>query len=197
MSVTQLVETKRVSFYQFWLSPEGKAYREFTPTTAIYPQVMVGDVDTSWVYLVLGLIEELHELQDVHIQANVRSSRWDEVVDAVIAEAGDCLWYMSQLVQLLHIEEAARLTQTIVTTQDHLDLRKITRQLAGLSKKTIRDARGDISDRRMQMFELLQHAFYFVQSTCTVSLHEAAARNKQKLLDRQARNALGGSGDKR
>lgn len=191
--------TKRVQFYEFWMSPEGKAYREFTPTTAIYPQVMVGDVDTSWVYLVLGLVEELHELQDVLVQANVRwlDARWDEVADAAIAEAGDCLWYMSQLVQLLNIEEAVMLTQKMVSPQDHLELKKITRQLAGLSKKTIRDARGDISDRRMQMFELLQHAFYFVQSTCPVSLHEAAARNKQKLLDRQARNALGGSGDKR
>lgn len=185
--------TEAVSFYQFWLSPEGKAYREFTPTTAIYPQVMVGDVDTSWVYLVLGLIEEMGEL----LQAAMAADDHNEGEDAVIAEVGDCLWYMSQLVQLLNIEEASRLTQKIVKNGDDEGLMEIIRKLAGISKKTVRDARGDLSERRMHLMEQLQHAFYWVQAICPVSMAETAARNKQKLLDRQARNALGGSGDKR
>jgi len=79
-----------------------KEYQEKAATTAKYPE------DQRWFYLVAGLASEAGEVAD-KFKKIVRDQDWnDETLfenkDAIKAELGDVLWYVSNLARELGVD---------------------------------------------------------------------------------------------
>jgi hypothetical protein len=183
--------TDKIDFISFWTSAQGLEYRAFAPKTAIYPKAVIGDQDASWVYLVFGLIEESGELYEASIAGDV---------SRVQAEAGDCFWYMAQLLNALNLR----------TDEVLPDVSPARLAFASLAKRMIRDAKGDCMHEalRRDMLCCLRDLFDLIcdlvrgQEPCDhdaliARLFAVLRANEKKLLDRQARGTLGGSGDNR
>ena len=82
-------------------------YQKLARRTAVYP-----NIDTNLVYPVLGLCGESGELAE-KVKKMMRDDNGqltDERREAMIKEAGDVLWYLSQLSAVLGVpfEEVAR-----------------------------------------------------------------------------------------
>lgn len=77
-------------------------YQIWTRTTAIYPE------NKAIEYLSLGLVSEAGEVAG-KTKKYIRDLAWDK--DAVIAELGDVLWYLTRMCDemMIDIEEVAKL----------------------------------------------------------------------------------------
>lgn len=152
--------------------------------------------DATWAYLVFGLIEEFAEYGAVG-HGNK---------EAAVAEAGDVFWYASQLAAMLGS------TLTVRTGMERgRPFAELVGSLAGLAKKGIRDELGQISDARRAAFvaaandvaSYVTHDLRFrlglvlQPQWLETTVEQVAAGNLTKLRDRQRRNVIHGSGDKR
>jgi len=147
-----------------------KEYHEKTPETAIY---------NNKAYPMLGLIGEVGEFE-----RNYKD----------IKEAGDVIWYISQLCHILDID----FTDFIVIPNGLLDFEcfnfyLILSELSEMYKKYIRD--GNIN--RDVFKKKLYIIFLYVSYTSPYKLGVILKTNIEKLIDRKKRNVLHGSGNNR
>lgn len=192
----------------FWFSDFGREYMEFTPTTAIYPEIGVVTPDHTtqsgaYLYLCAGLIEEMSEMYTAFSQMTKSAS--DAHIEAVIKEVGDVLWYLSQLIRFLQLTR-----EDLSIPVDEKLRESSTQHVASFMKKLTRDDFGQITPARRaqastfvvaitsRLHEVLQTAsFYVGDGGGDFTLVNAARKNMDKLRDRQRRSVLGGSGDNR
>lgn len=90
-----------------------RLYQEFTPTTAVYPDIQEDPSIIKSMYCALGLVGEAGEVAE-KIKKWHRDGRLDK--DALVKEIGDVLWYCSELCNNLDIS----LEQVIITNRDKL-----------------------------------------------------------------------------
>lgn len=75
-------------------------------------------------YLILGLNEEAGEVAGKR-KKQIRKDPGTESFDAMIEEAGDCLWYISQIVHFLHVPLSEVAQRNLDKLQSRMDRDKI------------------------------------------------------------------------
>ena len=93
-----------------------KEYQEFTRTTAIYPK------EKALEYLALGLCSESGEVaaaQKRRIRdTNLGSEADEKLKQQILAELGDCLWYISEIASELDTDLEQVLDSNIAKLKD-------------------------------------------------------------------------------
>lgn len=174
------------------MSVTPEAYAKIAASTAIYPKEQLG-------YPVLGVVDETGEFVEAVLAKDP---------DRVKKEAGDVIWYIAETCNVHGIvfsqvflhwggvsPKVASLGTLLIDSPSDGFLRLLA-QCAGLQKKQIRDGSIDVHALQARLSEIATaiaaclHAF-------DLTIEEAAEANNWKLLDRQARGQLQGSGDER
>ena len=152
-----------------------------------------------WCY-VLGLVGESAEFMEKYL--DTKNNR-----EALIKELGDIIWYLTRFTNHLKLDSQkllreARLKQFRSLPQnDTITIFVNTGKIAETIKKAIRDKNSilDESDLTNIKFKLI-NIYSSIDRICDsleITYEEAAQKNLEKLLDRLARNKIGGSGDTR
>lgn len=175
--------------------PTPEAYAAIAASTAIYPKVE----EYCGAYAILGLIDECGEL----IEHMWDLSRVNVV--AIEKEAGDVLWYVAETC-LQHCISFPQVCGDSWTCTGNAMLNDWPRfrdeistycfKLAGMQKKSVRDNALDGAELANYLASILARVAG-VLNTFDVTLQQAAGKNNEKLLDRQRRGVLQGSGDNR
>lgn len=96
-----------------------KKYTDFTRKTSIYPK------DKALDYLILGLVNESGEVAGKYKKL-IRGDYDQEIfTNKVIAELGDCFWYLIRLCDELEITPEEIIEMNIYKLQKRLDQNKI------------------------------------------------------------------------
>jgi hypothetical protein len=175
-------------------------YQMRTQHTAIYPGTGTGNTE-ALTYTALGLVDEAAELAE---------ALYNGAEQDIFAEAGDVLWYASQLLREMDEnladlagEDWEKITYSpaVNTELDFMGLFIHTGHIAGRAKKIMRDGHAVIpNDYRASILNALHWTLVCVASTLAQqgkTLGEAAEANAAKLADRAERNVLTGDGDNR
>ena len=147
-----------------------KEYQEFTPTTAIYPKANTGD-NQEILYLCLGLQGELVEWDE---------SRADET------EAGDVLYYISQLCNVYNLDLGDLLCED--------ELGFVNVNIAEALKKMIRDDK-DITETVKQF--MINAVIILKEHYSCMHFATFCKQNTEKLASRKNRGLLQGDGSYR
>jgi len=165
--------------------------------TAIFPQNPI----YTGAYPMLGLVGEAGEL----IQATKEADLED--AENVMKECGDVMWYTNALACSFDLKMDDVLGGNFSWYRQHYadfaDLQSwrdfLSEQVFSLSeqiKKSIRDSNLDKGVLRDRLTAVL-NSVSAVLGAYGYTLEQAAQANVDKLLSRQARDVLGGSGDNR
>ena len=159
-------------------------YQEATKMTDIRPQT--GTVNIRLVCSVLGLIEELEELEHTYFDFSIEKDGILSEED-VLSEVGDCLYYIASIGIELGISMGDFFIRELPENSKYVSPAK-------LLKKTIRDYNGDMP--HMYREQLSDYLALLCQSILPAyaNIEEAMEYNIHKLLDRKARNMIQGDG---
>ena len=199
------------------MTPILNDYQKWTDSTAIYRQ----NIDQMhWLnYCILGLNEEAGELLKVKSDMTLRqvpkglfdSSLSPELniasimerAENFLKEAGDVMWYISQLANLLGVRLSDCLDrfkeEVIEGWVDKEDLLKVVflaGQIAGYQKKSLRD-KTDFRDKFILAIGGIIHRLYAIVGSNDTSFELVLQTNMEKLSSRKDRGVLQGSGDNR
>lgn len=171
-------------------------YELMCAKTAIYPEEVAAP------YLALGLCSEAAELNFA------TNHEFDK-------ELGDCQWYICRLANQYNynfndiVVDASYITSTLYDATVELDyfVQKLSTEagiIAGYVKKQLRDGKNWTGEEREEYRRKIKSALV---KCVSVSIYLARVRkvgydtilkkNSEKLLSRQARGKLSGSGDNR
>lgn len=147
------------------------------------------------VYCLLGLSDEAGELLEKLV--NTKSTKED-----IINEAGDVLWYLTQLISGFHFRpdeviKGSPEPKPNIDSAQHLVI--AVGKLTGVVKKTFRDGDGAIKEYDIILDHLTQ-CYYWLEVTCLMcgfTVEDAMIANIAKLSSRLERGVIGGSGDHR
>ena len=162
-------------------------YQRSCRATAIYPAY------AATVYPVLGLLDEIGELQEKLFHAAPR--------EEVLKECGDVLWYCAIVADDCGIQFARVVAEmgSVAYTPAYMHLP--ASRIAGIVKKVIRDDNGFMNtDTRGAVSINLSEVVACVQYWATEhasTLDEVCALNLAKLKSRADRGVISGSGDNR
>jgi hypothetical protein len=201
------------------------AYQEGTADTAIYPEVGRG-TPTAVLYTALGLTNEAGELAGV-VKKMLRDSTAQATVRSkVYKEGGDILWYAARFLAELFIQmsdvcgdldvfaDFQDATADPALSDGYPDATRrsatavlyCTLKLAGSAGKAadaatvVLDGSASPTVMAAQVGEHMNAVMYWlarVADEVGLSLADIANGNRAKLLDRQERGVIGGSGDDR
>ncbi len=198
------------------MTPILNDYQKWTDSTAIYRQ----NIDQMhWLnYCILGLNEETGELLKVRSEvANYKPSNsiFDTIDPAVkfasvmtkaenfIKEAGDVMWYVSQIGNLLGVclsDCFEKFTETDkalrVAKEDIIEVVLLAGQIAGYQKKSLRD-KTDFRDKFILAIGGIINRLHAILGWDDGSFELIIQANMDKLSDRKDRGVLQGSGDNR
>jgi len=170
------------------LTPE--VYAEVAASTAIYPEAE----HYEGAYAMLGLLNECGELFEA-----TRFEFWNR--KALVKEAGDVLWYIAEVCRQHDISfpQVFRYWNHIPISEVALtswQLHQSLFEMAGMQKKSVRDNK---LDKDNLIIKLRGVALYLacLLARQGITVEHVASENNKKLLDRQARGVLKGSGDNR
>lgn len=166
-------------------------YREFTPTTALYPETGTGS-KLALSYVGLGLSSEVAELC-ITFQTMER--------EAIIKELGDVCWYFSQLLNELNLSTPNR--QSMYGFGRYFDYLALTLNLnsnaglvAGKIKKWLRGDKGVLSIDDSILVSIYNNIVAYCHTVDT-NLDEVLQVNYEKLTGRKERGVIKGDGDNR
>jgi len=168
-------------------------YQLATTITDIRPQQ--GELNIRLVCSVLGLIEELEELDIISMVTEDEKVIFDDI-EGVKSEVGDCLYYIASI----GIETDITMKEL---TERPLKPNAGDISIAKLLKKTIRDypemILSDLGMPKIYREPLHDYLAWNVQLVLPmyVNIEEAMEYNIKKLLDRKMKNTIKGDGDKR
>lgn len=169
-----------------------KTYHLKAQTTAFYP-----NRGSNLVYAVLGLVEETSEVVE-------KIDRLDK--QGLMKELGDQVWYISAICFEIN-EPLENLSHYIINlnlskNQPCLQImEEAIGKISAKTKKAIRDNNG-ILDAEKKV-EIIENLGRIISAINTLSLNhgfdlsKVCEANIEKLLDRQNRGTLKGSGDNR
>lgn len=176
-------------------------YQAWTLTTAVYPR------ELTLPYLGLGLGDESGELLEKALILEARGSFGVHAGgyaagEAVLAEAGDALWYLAQLLfdrgilmhQVWQPNEAVTFDASMRGAVNTIVLASAAIQ--GRLKKYLRD-QTDPDEVLLAKATLILQAIDALARGLGSNLLLVAHANRAKLEDRQKRGALKGEGDTR
>lgn len=188
------------------------AYAEVARSLAIYPK------DRAYEYPSLGRGGEIGELCakiDFFTQQQPLGENLSSQLKGMTKEVGDVLWYVANTAYDagIKIEELvpeccagmgevtfAAIQQTMPPVRP-LVLAGLAGKACELAKKYLRDDNSEMTDdRRWKVHNTLIEILLALGGVCNtlgISFDEAAQGNLDKLLDRQKRGVLQGSGDNR
>lgn len=165
-------------------------YSAWTDDFAVYPKTAEPH------YLALGICEELGELSRAAL------------IDDVILEAGDVLWYAARYSRLvLGTPFSAFARSDAFASVDHTPLTSLEAAaiIAGVEKKRLRDGANWDAKKRLEKNAAASEALQIIiKHTIEMAWRRAGAtitvlltKNKAKLTARRAADTLHGDGDHR
>lgn len=169
-------------------------YVQSTQLTATYPDAGVGTA-IELAYLTLGLIGELGELKEASIV--------DSKLSTLLAEAGDCYWYIGRLDHVFVVPFYEEPAMLVGLTDPLNSALTVSARIANATKKCLRDsAHHEAAITHISLVKQLLDVF--VDSIMPVDgdfeerlVTHVLRPNLAKLLDRQSRGVIKGSGDYR
>lgn len=183
-------------------------YQKVALSTAIFPR----NKDGLTLYPVLGLCGESGEVAGAWMRVKVGS----EDTELLVKEVGDVLWYTAvlaeelsaTLLQVAEIQGKTTFADFAVKPleEEEVDfavweLSEAAGMVAEKAKKAVRDTDGVLSEAAREVIltklSSVLSALSSIASITGVDLAEIARINSEKLLSRQQRGVLQGSGDKR
>lgn len=188
-------------------------YQDAALATAFYPKPV-----RTPLYPAIGLAGECGELGNV-IATRDRVGSGAKLHDRLVAEAGDCLWYLANLAHDFEVRFSSWLSPDDSTLDDtfaafsygqgsvsrpedaFIYFSASVGSLCENVKKTLRDDADLITElRRSSVRPLIRQALSDLATVLAafgLTLDEAAQKNLAKLADRKKRDVLKGSGDDR
>lgn len=168
-------------------------YQASSTATAIYPQAGTGS-RTAHLYCRLGLVNEAGEVAG-KVKKMIRDDDWastgainDQRREAILAECGDVLWYLSQFCTEMEMDLPLPVNPTLIPV--HL----IPAQSLAISYVASHlCAQADVSEHVQRLVTMLDELCRSLGST----LGQVAEANHAKLSGRAQRGTLGGDGDVR
>ena len=163
-------------------------YCKLARETAIYPEKL------GSAYAALGLIEELGEILDVWSIPEGHNNRKKE--------AGDVLWYMSELCHVLMLDIDAVFNYNNTKYFDYSrffgNIQKEICKFAGVIKKIERD--GITLEKKEKVADFLRNCFILIwhrMNSDNIDMLTVAQNNIEKLQSRKERGTLQGDGNDR
>ena len=189
-------------------------YTEESASTAIYPE------DARLVYPVLGLVDELEELHKAISQYEtvqgfvpLTPAQLSEIgtsYQALLKELGDAYWYVAAVYRDLSLPDNQRMMNEndyyrryarVGVVNPIAEIRQagaVAAEMCGYMKKLMRD--GDNINKRAQIMDRLKWVQKCLDNLCyylKIDRSQVLQMNRDKLLSRQERGVLQGSGDNR
>ena len=154
----------------------------------------------GYVYTILGLIGELTELKETANKHTDDLEITDEHKEAIIKEAGDCFWYLSQFTMELGIP-FSQISGAPVWKVGEYGPHYHCGLICEMVKKAIRDNCGQVTPQikekiLLQLKHVYEHLIYFCK-IYEIDPEYVMKRNIEKLFSRRDRGVLGGSGNDR
>lgn len=146
-------------------------------------------------YPYFGLVGEAGELLE-HI-IKIKTTMYVDMKEFK-KELGDVLWYVAAILRDNDIEIQAKQTRTMDIVEDVLHLVNHASKIAEVVKKAIRDNNGVIEKNKLK--EPLYYIIGLIEAIAKKSgttIEVIGDMNIDKLLSRQSRGVLNGSGDNR
>lgn len=196
-------------------------YQDKASQTAIYPKEM------GVVYTLLGLGGEVGELEEKTLELSFSENNYnslsEDIINDLIHETGDIMWYISNLSRELNLKLSDIYTEEIhknISDNNNVmihvfnnknkmisiflissKMNSIVGKMDNDYKKVIRDLNGIINeDKKQKLINNLSNILWCVNSMCIeldTTLTYVMQKNIDKLFDRMERNKIGGDGDNR
>ena len=201
------------------------AYAEFTHSTAKYPSVVPAAVNAKFLYVVIGLANEVGELAELFDQEAVNDGDRMERYAKAWKELGDVQWYAARItVELPELKSFAEMVYDAIYELKNGPKRELrlsgfdlqsalcaySGRVLGVVKKMMRDGDTWSEEKRAEKMAELQE---FLTKVVAVSVEFAEKTgplvgcpggyvhllrcNSDKLADRKDRGVLHGDGDTR
>ena len=201
------------------------AYAEFTHSTAKYPSVVPAAVNAKFLYVVIGLANEVGELAELFDQEAVNDGDRMERYVKAWKELGDVQWYAARItVEMPELKSFAEMVYDAIYELKNGPKRELrlsgydlqsalcaySGRVLGVVKKMMRDGDSWSAEKRVEKMAELQE---FLTKVVAVSVEFAEKTgplvgcpggyvrllrcNSDKLADRKDRGVLHGDGDTR